>query len=126
MRFLRSGRLRDWTMRNAAGEEAVLDLPALAVLSDPQAVRAAALMGVGVVVLAVADVLEHLEQGSLLRLLPDWHVDAGTISLYYPSRAQLPAKTRVFIAAVVAAFEAADLARRLSAAPAISRLSARK
>ncbi len=127
MRFLQSGRLRDWTMRTASGAEAVLDLPALAVLSDPQAVRSAALMGVGVAVLALADVLDQLEQGALIRLLPDWYVDAGNISLYYPSRAQLPAKTRVFIDAVVEAFEEMDLARRLAAAPApISRLSARK
>lgn len=115
MRFLQSGRLRDWTMRNTAGEEALLDLPALAVLSDPQAVRAAALLGVGVAVLAMADVLDCLEEGTLLRLLPDWYVDAGAISLYYPSRAQLPTKTRVFIDAVVAAFEEAGLARRLAA-----------
>lgn len=125
MRFLQNGRLRDWTMRNAAGEEALLDLPALAVLSDPHAVRSAALMGVGVAVLALADVLDQLEQGSLVRLLPDWYVDAGSISLYYPSRAQLPAKTRVFIDAVLKAFEEMDLARRLAATP-ISRLPARK
>ena len=127
MRFLQNGRLRDWTMRNAAGEQAPLALPALAVLSDPQAVRAAALMGVGVAVLALADVLDCLEQGTLLRLLPDWYVDAGAISLYYPSRAQLPAKTRVFVDAVVVSFAELDLGRRLAALPAPnSRLSARK
>ncbi|USX25949.1 LysR substrate-binding domain-containing protein [Oxalobacteraceae bacterium OTU3CINTB1] len=116
MRFLQSGRLRDWTMRNGAGEEAGLELRPLAVLSDPQAVCAAAVMGVGVAVLAMSDVLEALRQGTLVRLLPAWYVDAGMISLYYPSRTQLPAKTRAFVDFVVAAFEHQGLARSLSAA----------
>jgi len=85
------------------------------VLSDPQAVCAAAVMGVGVAVLAMSDVFEALRQGTLVRLLPQWYVDAGTISLYYPSRAQLPAKTRAFVDFVVESFEREGLARRLSA-----------
>lgn len=117
MRFLQSGRLRDWTMRNAAGEEAPLEMRTLAVLSDPQAVRAAALMGLGVAVLSMPDVRACLEQGSLVRLLPDWYVDAGAISLYYPSRALLPAKTRAFVDFVVEAFERDGLARKLAAVP---------
>jgi DNA-binding transcriptional LysR family regulator len=115
MRFLQSGRLRDWTMRNGTGEEAVLEMRTLAVLSDPQAVRAAALMGLGVAVLALPDVLACLEQGTLVRLAPDWYVDAGSISLYYPSRAQLAAKTRAFVDFVVEAFEREGLARKLEA-----------
>jgi len=117
MRFLQSGRLRDWTMRSATGEEALLAMRTLAVLSDPQAVRAAALMGLGVAVLSMPDVLAQLEQGSLVRLLPDWYVDAGSISLYYASRALLPAKTRAFVDFVVAAFERDELARKLAAGP---------
>jgi DNA-binding transcriptional LysR family regulator len=101
MRFLQSGRLRTWNMSNEAGDMALLEMRPLGVFSDPQAVRAAALMGVGVAVLAVPDVLACLEQGTLVRLLPDWHVDAGSISLYYASRAQLPAKTRAFVDFVV-------------------------
>lgn len=115
MRFLQSGRLRDWSMRGAGGEEAVLEMPTLAVLSDPQAVRQAALMGMGVAVLALADVVDCIGHGTLVRLLPDWHVDAGVISLYYASRAQLPGKTRAFIDFMVEAFERDGLARRLSA-----------
>ena len=114
MRFLQSGRLRDWTMRNGAGQEAGLELRPLAVLSDPQAVCAAAAMGIGVAVLAMSDVLEGLRNGTLVRLLPEWYVDAGMISLYYPSRAQLPAKTRAFVDFVVAAFEREALASKLS------------
>ncbi|WP_296942501.1 LysR family transcriptional regulator [uncultured Massilia sp.] len=114
MRFLHSGRMREWHMRTGAGEQALLEMRTLAVLSDPQAVRAAALLGMGVAVLAMPDVLAGLAQGTLVRLLPDWYVDAGSISLYYPSRALLPAKTRAFVDFVVAAFERDELARKFS------------
>jgi DNA-binding transcriptional LysR family regulator len=40
--------------------------------SDPAALRKAALLDMGVAILAVPDVLAHLEDGSLLRLLPGW------------------------------------------------------
>lgn len=115
MRFLQNGRLRDWTMRNRGGEEAALEMRTLAILSDPHAVRSAALMGVGVAVLALPDVLACLEQGSLVRLLPEWYVDAGSISLYYASRAQLAAKTRAFVDFVVEASERDGWARKLDA-----------
>jgi DNA-binding transcriptional LysR family regulator len=112
VRSLQSGRIRSWSMRNAAGSEAPLDaLPAL-VLSDQTAAREAALLGLGVALLAVPDVLPQLEQGSLVRVLPDWYVDAGTMSLYYASRALLPGKTRAFIDFVVEAFERERLAER--------------
>lgn len=116
MRFLQSGRLRDWTMTNAAGDQAPLEMRTLAILSDPQAVRAAALMGLGVAVLAMPDVLALLERGELVRLLPDWYVDAGAVSLYYPSRTLLPGKTRAFVDFVVEAFARHGLARRLHGA----------
>ena len=49
-----------------------------------------------------------------MRLLPEWYVDAGMISLYFPSRTQLPAKTRAFVDFVVEAFEREALASQLS------------
>jgi DNA-binding transcriptional LysR family regulator len=115
LRSLQSGRIRTWTLRNAAGEEAAFDpVPAL-VLSDPGAVREAALLGLGVALLAVPDVLPQLKQGSLVRLIPDWYVDAGDISLYYANRALLPAKTRVFVDYVIDAFGRNGLAAHFDA-----------
>ena len=46
---------------------------------------------------AVPDVLPHLESGALRRLLPRWYADAGAISLYYAHRTLMPAKTRAFV-----------------------------
>jgi DNA-binding transcriptional LysR family regulator len=115
LRSMQSGRIRTWTLRSAAGEEAAFDpVPAL-VLSDPGAVREAALLGLGAALLAVPDVLHQMEQGSLVRLVPDWYADAGDISLYYANRALLPAKTRVFVDYVIDAFGRDGLAARFDA-----------
>ena len=43
--------------------------------------------------------------------VPRWYGDAGPLSLYYPSRRMLPAKTRVFVEFVVERFRSAGFAR---------------
>lgn len=114
MRSLQNGRVREWVMRNAAGEEMAARMQPSLTLSDPAAMREAALLGLGVALLAVPDVLPWLERGELKRVLPGWYADAGAISLYYPSRNLLPAKTRVFIDFLCDAFNREQLARRFA------------
>lgn len=105
MRGTGTGRIRQWLMRDAAGNEALASLNENIVLNDPAAMREAAILGLGVTLLVLSDVLPNIQRGELVRLLPDWHGDAGAISLYYPSRTLMPAKTRVFIDFVVEAFQ---------------------
>lgn len=114
MRSVHTGRVRQWAMRDAAGVELPAMLPESIVVNDPAAMREAALLGLGVALLAVPDVLRHLERGDLLRLLPRWYADAGAISLYYASRAQMPAKTRVFIDTLLDLFRRDRLAERFA------------
>ncbi|WP_391345665.1 LysR substrate-binding domain-containing protein [Azospirillum sp. A23] len=114
MRSVHTGRVRQWAMRDAAGVELPAMLPESIVVNDPAAMREAALLGLGVALLAVPDVLQHLERGDLLRLLPRWYADAGAISLYYASRAQMPAKTRVFIDTLLDLFRRDRLAERFA------------
>ena len=71
---------------------------------DPEAMCQAALLGLGVTLIAVAHALPHLESGALVRLVPQWYADAGPISIYYASRTLMPAKTRVFVDFVADAF----------------------
>ncbi|RAK52701.1 LysR family transcriptional regulator [Phenylobacterium deserti] len=112
MRSDTTGRIREWTFRNPAGEEAPARLAQSVVVNDPAAVRQAARLGLGVAMLAMPDVVADLATGRLVRLAPRWWADAGAISIYYSSRAQLPAKTRAFVDHVVEQFRRERLADR--------------
>ncbi|MFL1526501.1 LysR family transcriptional regulator [Pseudomonas sp. O230] len=92
-----TGRLRSWTLRNAAKQTFDLDLKANAIMNDPEALCSCARMGLGVALVPLERAWPWLQRGELIRLLPDWYVDLGSISVYYPARKALPAKTRVFI-----------------------------
>lgn len=114
MRSPRTGRIRDRVMRNAAGVEMAVPLKEAIVLNDPEAMCRAALLGVGVALIAVPHALPHLERGALVRLAPLWYADAGPISIYYASRTLLPLKIRVFVDFVVEAFQRERLAERFA------------
>ncbi len=60
----------------------------------------------GVALLPMPFAVDALQRGQLVRLLPGWYSDAGPLSLYYPSRRLLPAKTRAFAEFVVERFKA--------------------
>jgi DNA-binding transcriptional LysR family regulator len=114
MRSLQTGRIRHWTMRDVTGREMPALLQESIIVNDPTAMREAALLGLGVAMLAVPDVLPALETGQLLRLVPRWYSDAGAISIYYASRTLLPAKTRIFVDWVNEAFKEQHLAERFA------------
>jgi len=110
-----TGRIRSLPLQDAAGRQAPARMRATVVMSDPEAICAAAELGLGVALTSIPQALPYLERGSLVRVLPSWHVDAGSIAVYYPARALLPAKTRAFVAFLAEEFEHQGLARRLSA-----------
>jgi DNA-binding transcriptional LysR family regulator len=114
MRSMRTGRIRERTMRNASGAETPATLKETIVLDDPEAMCRAALLGLGVTLIAVPHALPHLEKRALVRLVPQWYADTGPISIYYPTRILLPAKTRVFVDFVVESFRRDRLAERFA------------
>jgi DNA-binding transcriptional LysR family regulator len=71
-RSSRTGRIRERAMRNAAGAEMAVTLKQTIVLDDPEAMCRAALLGLGVTLIAVPHALPHLESGTLVRLVPQW------------------------------------------------------
>ena len=115
MRSAITGRLRHASLRNKAGQEQTAELSPRMTMTEPDGVVQAVLMGMGVALLAVPNVLQYLESGQLARLLPDWSDDAGPISLYFPSQKLLPAKTRAFVDFVTHSFREQDFARRFLA-----------
>ena len=107
-----TGRVRPWTLRSrrSGADQPVPCKPRL-IFSDPEAMAQAARLGVGVALLPMPFAFAAIETGELLRLLPGWYSDAGPVSLYYPSRSMVPAKTRVFVDFVTERFRQADFAR---------------
>jgi len=57
----------------------------------------------------------YLDSGQLVRVLPDWYVDDGNISLYYAEHKLLPGKTRAFVDFILEQFVERELGRRFSA-----------
>ncbi|RDK06544.1 LysR family transcriptional regulator [Cupriavidus lacunae] len=110
-----TGRLRAYTLRNQAGDEAQVAQCTRMVFDDPEAMAHAAMLGYGVALLPTTHAAKWLESGALMRLLPGWHADNGPVSVYYPSKKLLPPKTRVFIDFVVDAFRDREFAARFGA-----------
>ncbi|MFJ3522521.1 LysR substrate-binding domain-containing protein [Pseudomonas sp. NPDC090203] len=115
MRSAATGKVRSWMLQGPKEQQRTLEMKPRLLVNDPQALCQSVLLGLGVALLAVPDVLQHLEEGSLVRVLPDWHVDAGQISLYFSSQKLLPAKTRVFVDFLVQHARKEHWAQRLDA-----------
>jgi DNA-binding transcriptional LysR family regulator len=112
MRSAITGRIRHTALRDKAGREQVAEMAPRMSMTEPDGVVQAVLMGMGVALLAVPNVLQYLESGQMVRILPGWSADAGPISLYFTSQKLLPAKTRVFVDFVTSAFGEQRLAKR--------------
>ena len=110
-----TGRLRAWNMRNQVGEEALAECKTRMIFDDPEAMAHAALAGLGVAFLPTPHAARWLENGQLMRLLPGWYAELSPLTIYYPNRKLLPAKTRVFVDFVVEAFRERRLAARFDA-----------
>ncbi|HEY2190585.1 MAG TPA: LysR family transcriptional regulator, partial [Caldimonas sp.] len=106
-----TGRVRPWTLRSRRPGEQTVPCRARLVLSDPEAIAEAARLGLGVALLPMPFAFAHLRSGELVRVLPGWYSDAGSIALYYPSRRLLPTKTRAFVDFVVERFRSGGFAQ---------------
>ncbi len=114
-RAIRSGRLQSWTLRTDDGRTAAAELHPVAVLDDPEAMARAAACGLGIALLPAPHAHPLLRSGELVRILPEWHAEAGPLFVYYSSRRLLPAKTRVFVEFVVERFRELGLAAEFTA-----------
>jgi DNA-binding transcriptional LysR family regulator len=106
-----SGRVRPWTLASRRAVEQTVPCEPRVILSDPEAVAQAVKQGLGVAVLPMPFAFTSIRSGELVRLLPGWYSDAGPLSLYYPSKRMLAAKTRAFVDFVLERFRAVDFAR---------------
>ncbi|MDD9315192.1 LysR family transcriptional regulator [Acinetobacter lactucae] len=118
MRSPQSGKLHQYGFKGPGGETVTPVLDARFIADDPDALTHAALLGMGVAALAMPHAVTHLLSGRLVRILPDWYADLGSISMYFNSHPAgsrlMPAKTRVFIDYLVAEFERLQLAAQFN------------
>jgi len=84
-------------------------------MSDSDAACAVAQQGLGVALVSLPFAVPYLQAGRLRRVLPDWYVDDGHISVYYAQHKLLPGKTRAFIDFVVEQFAQQGLAGQFDA-----------
>ncbi|RFU44873.1 LysR family transcriptional regulator [Paraburkholderia sp. DHOC27] len=107
-----TGRLRVWTLRNQLGEQYRAESRTRIIFDDPEAIAHAAMLGQGIAYLPMPHAARWLSEGTLMRLLPTWYAEQGPISLYYPNKKLLPARTRAFVDFVVEAFRERRLAEK--------------
>ncbi|MFL6661565.1 MAG: LysR family transcriptional regulator [Rhizobacter sp.] len=106
-----TGRVRPWTLRSRRSAEQPVPCKPRLIFSDPEAIAQAARLGLGVALLPMPFAFASIASGELVRLLPGWYSDAGPVSVYYPSRRMLPAKTRAFVDFLLERFREAGFAR---------------
>ena len=87
-----------WAYKDPAGKAGSVRISGRYVCDNWEVLREWALAGLGVALKSTWDVRRHLEDGSLVSLLPGYTFDTD-VAIYavYPHRRHLPAKTRAFI-----------------------------
>ena len=85
--------------------------PGIATANSPEMLRRLALAGLGITLISEHFAQCHLRDGSLIRILPDWHAPEYNAWAVFPGRRLMPARTRVFIDAMVDEFAKAKETR---------------
>jgi DNA-binding transcriptional LysR family regulator len=88
----------NWDYRRPDGRPGAIRVSGRYCCDNWEVLREWALAGLGIALKSTWDVRRHLEDGSLVSLLPGYTFDTD-VAIYavYPHRRHLPAKTRVFI-----------------------------
>lgn len=97
-----------WTLFGPGGAQASVHHRPRYVTGDMNALRCAALRGVGVVQLPLMMVREQLGAGTLVRLVPDWAPRREIIHAVFPSRRGLLPSVRLLIDYLAGRFAALD------------------
>jgi DNA-binding transcriptional LysR family regulator len=92
-----SGAVYAWEF-SKGGESLAIAVDGPLLLDDDELILRAALDGIGLAYVYEAQAQESIEQGRLLRVLDAWCPPMSGFFLYYPSRRQMPASLRLFIA----------------------------
>jgi len=78
--------------------------PGRATMNSPELLMRMALRGAGITVVNDHFALPYLQRGELVEVLPDWHFPPVSVWAVFPGRRLMPARTRVFLDALVGKF----------------------
>jgi DNA-binding transcriptional LysR family regulator len=78
--------------------------PGRATANSPELLMRMALKGAGITVVTDHFALPYLRRGELVQVLPDWRLPPVTAWAVFPGRRLMPARTRVFLDALVEKF----------------------
>jgi len=86
----------DWHFRRGS-ENRTVTVKARYAANDVASVLASMRTGLGVAMLPLALVDEHIRAGDVQRLLEDWQLKANALYLHFPSKTHMAPKVRAFI-----------------------------
>ncbi|PIB72753.1 LysR family transcriptional regulator [Pseudomonas sp. 2822-17] len=115
IRSPQTGRVRSWQLTSREREHRPLVLKPGMTMSDSEAACCASAQGLGVALVSMPMAVPFLGSGAVVRVLPDWYVDDGNISIYYAEHKLLPGKTRAFVDFIIERFAEQGLAQQFSA-----------
>ena len=115
IRSPQTGRIRSWPLSHRSHEQSPQRMKVRITLSDSEAACRAASQGLGVALVSMPFALPYLRSGALQRVLPEWYVEDGNISIYYSGHKLLPGKTRAFVDFIIEQFAEQQWARHFSA-----------
>jgi DNA-binding transcriptional LysR family regulator len=96
----------EWTLVGPSGQTKRVRHDPRMRCSDFSAIRDAAAEGVGIALLPDHTCREHLSQGKLVQILPEWHSEDGFVHVVFTARKGLPAAVRAFLDHLIEAFPA--------------------
>jgi len=92
----------DWHFIDAKGEEITVTVQGNSIIDSGDALREAAVAGLGIVQGTWWLFRKDLERGSLQSVLTDYTIEGAPISVLYAANRHLPQKVRVFIDFLIA------------------------
>jgi LysR family transcriptional regulator for bpeEF and oprC len=99
-----SGKIYDWNFVRGT-ERIEVPLPGVIALNDGNAYVEAGLAGLGIVQMTDYLLEEHVKDGTMVPVLPDWGTDPLPVHVVYPQNRHLSAKMRVFVEWVAELFD---------------------
>jgi len=99
-----SASVNEWRLLDKDGKVHAVPVSNILHSNNGETVSAAALAGFGLILQPTFLIGEHLRQGRLIRLLPDYYAPEIDVLVVYPSRRFVSAKVRVMVDFLVEAF----------------------